>query len=166
MLSSIFEGVHAMTESIAQVSILVLGLVAIFLVLKKNKWGSVCGLLSQPFWFVTAYQHEQLGIFALNIGYFFVWSYGVWQGFVEARKILAKKKSVLSNRNIDLDDLSKSLKDAKPFSLTLTGEFEASDVAELLFALGGFYESVGGQELRFYFDRVRILVKPHDHPEW
>lgn len=50
-----------MYDSISQVAIFILGAGSIILIAKKNKWGFVLGLLSQPFWFITAYINEQGG---------------------------------------------------------------------------------------------------------
>ncbi len=47
-----------MYEIISQIAIFILGVGAIILVAKKNKWGFVFGLLSQPFWFITSYVNE------------------------------------------------------------------------------------------------------------
>ncbi len=44
-----------MWDIIAQVGIVIFGAIAIILVAKKNKWGFVVGLLSQPFWFITSF---------------------------------------------------------------------------------------------------------------
>jgi len=52
-----------MHETISQIAIFILGAEAIILVAKKNKWGFVAGLLSQPFWFITSYINKQWGIF-------------------------------------------------------------------------------------------------------
>lgn len=41
-----------MLDIIAQAGVFIFGLIAIVLVAKKNKWGFVFGLLSQPFGFL------------------------------------------------------------------------------------------------------------------
>lgn len=70
-----------MLDEIAQVGIVVLGTVSILLVAKKNKWGFVVGLLSQPFWLYTAYIHNQWGSFLVSIIYTFSWAYGIHEWF-------------------------------------------------------------------------------------
>ena len=50
-----------MWDIISQVAIVFLGAGAIILVAKKNKWGFVLGLASQPFWYITAFINEQWG---------------------------------------------------------------------------------------------------------
>lgn len=65
---------------IAQIGIALFGVTAIYLVGLKGpirKWGFVCGLCSQPFWFWTTYTHEQWGIFALSLFYTYSWANGL-----------------------------------------------------------------------------------------
>ncbi len=68
-------------EIISQVGISVFGVLAIILVSRKNKWGFVFGLASQPFWYITAYLHSQWGIMFLNVIYTGSWLYGFYQWF-------------------------------------------------------------------------------------
>ncbi|MCX6799315.1 MAG: NUDIX domain-containing protein [Candidatus Diapherotrites archaeon] len=49
----------AFIETIAQVGITILSPWAMLLVARKNKWGFVVGLLSQPFWLLI--KHKKLG---------------------------------------------------------------------------------------------------------
>ena len=56
-----------MFEIIIQTGIFLTGATAIILVAKKNKWGFVVGLASQPFWFITAIQNKQWGVFFVSI---------------------------------------------------------------------------------------------------
>lgn len=70
-----------MLDVLCQVMIFVLGVMATFLVARKNKWGFVLGLLSQPFWYITTYAHGQWGIFFLSLAYTFSWAYGCWNWF-------------------------------------------------------------------------------------
>ena len=64
-----------------QIGIALFGVVAIWLSQDKSKqrrkYGPVFGLIGQPFWFYTAYAHEQWGIFALSILYTISWAKGV-----------------------------------------------------------------------------------------
>ncbi len=75
-------------ELISQIAIFVLGSMAIFLVANKIKWGFVLGLLSQPFWFYTAYHNEQWGMFLLCGIYTVNWSLGIWNWFKPAQSTL------------------------------------------------------------------------------
>lgn len=47
-----------MLDAVSQVAIFIFGVGAIILLAKKSKWGFVAGLLSQPFWYYTAYVHQ------------------------------------------------------------------------------------------------------------
>jgi len=68
-------------ENISQIGISIFGVLAIILVSRKNKWGFVCGLASQPFWYITAYLNHQWGIMFLNVIYTGSWIYGIYQWF-------------------------------------------------------------------------------------
>ncbi|MFA5652313.1 MAG: nicotinamide mononucleotide transporter [Candidatus Paceibacterota bacterium] len=70
-----------MFEIISQIAIFVLGGLAIILVAKKNKWGFVAGLISQPFWFITAFNSKQWGIFFVSFVYTISWCYGIYEWF-------------------------------------------------------------------------------------
>ena len=70
-----------MLDTIAQAGLAVFGITAIILVAKKNKWGFVFGLLSQPFFFITSYINAQWGLFLLNIAYTLSWIYGIYNWF-------------------------------------------------------------------------------------
>lgn len=72
---------YKMVEIIAQVCIFTLGVLSIILIAQKNKWGFVCGLATQPFWYYTTYVHGQWGIFFLNIAYTVSWTYGIFKWF-------------------------------------------------------------------------------------
>ena len=75
-----------MWDTISQIAIPVLGGVAIILVAKKNKWGFVLGLLSQPFWFITSFLNEQWGVFFVSIIYAASWSLGIYEWFFKKDK--------------------------------------------------------------------------------
>ena len=75
-----------MWDTISQISIFSFGVLSIILVARKNKWGFVLGLVSQPFWYITSYVNHQWGVFFLNIAYTLSWSYGVYKWFWEDKK--------------------------------------------------------------------------------
>ncbi|MFA5076529.1 MAG: hypothetical protein WC480_03895 [Patescibacteria group bacterium] len=75
-----------MLDLITQIGIAVFGASAIFLVAKKNKWGFVLGLCSQPFWFMTTIIHKQWGILLLSIIYTFNWGLGIYEWFYKKEK--------------------------------------------------------------------------------
>lgn len=66
---------------ISQLAIAVTGVVAIWLTQQGNnnlkKYACLFGLAGQPFWFYSAYQTEQWGIFLLCLFYTYSWSLGV-----------------------------------------------------------------------------------------
>lgn len=68
-------------DAIAQVGITIFGASAIILVARKNKWGFVLGLVSQPFWLITSYLNKQWGVFLLSAVYVFSWAYGIYEWF-------------------------------------------------------------------------------------
>lgn len=75
-----------MWDIVSQVAILIFGVGAIVLVAKKNKWGFVIGLLSQPFWFITSFVHHQWGIFLVSLVYTLSWLYGIYEWFLKDKK--------------------------------------------------------------------------------
>lgn len=74
-----------MYDFISQIAIVFFGAGAIILVAKKNKWGFVCGLLSQPFWFITAYVNEQWGVFLVSFIYTISWIFGIYEWFLKEK---------------------------------------------------------------------------------
>jgi nicotinamide riboside transporter PnuC len=75
-----------MWDVISQIGIATLGVAAIILVAKKNRWGFVFGLLSQPFWFITSFINQQWGIFFLSIIYAGSWILGIYEWFFKNKK--------------------------------------------------------------------------------
>lgn len=73
-------------DTIAQIGIAIFGVTAIILVAKKNKWGFVFGLASQPFWLITSYLNRQWGVFFLSVIYVFSWALGVYEWFFKDKK--------------------------------------------------------------------------------
>jgi len=72
-------------DSIAQLGIAIFGVSAIILVARKNKWGFVIGLISQPFWLITSYLNKQWGVLLLSAVYVFSWAYGVYEWFYKKK---------------------------------------------------------------------------------
>ncbi len=80
---------------ITQVGIATFGLAAILLVYANNprlaRWAPVFGLLSQPFWIVSAWQAEQWAIIGLAVFYVYGWAKGIkkhWLDFPTAEVAL------------------------------------------------------------------------------
>lgn len=72
---------------IIQFCIAMTGVIAIWLTQQSNqkikKFACLFGLLGQPFWFYSAYQAEQWGIFILCIFYAYSWSLGVYNNWIK-----------------------------------------------------------------------------------
>jgi len=73
-------------DLISQIGVAIFGITAIILVSKKNKWGFVFGLASQPFWLITSYLNKQWGVFILTIVYTFTWMFGIYEWFLKNEK--------------------------------------------------------------------------------
>lgn len=74
-------------EIFLQVGVFVPSVTAIILMARKNKWGFVAGLISQPFWFITTYMNEQWGVFALSFVYTGTWIYGIYEWFYKSPEL-------------------------------------------------------------------------------
>ena len=74
-----------MLETFSQIMIGGLGGIAIWLIARKNKWGFVVGLASEPFWMLSTWRAGQWAIFLLAI--FYTWQYivGIRVYFREAK---------------------------------------------------------------------------------
>ncbi len=81
-----------MLDIISQIGITVFGVAAVFMVAKKNKWGFVLGLASQPFWIMTSIINKQWGVLILSIVYVFSWALGVYEWFFKDKS--NEKKSL------------------------------------------------------------------------
>jgi len=66
-----------------QSGITLFGLTSMFLVSRKNKWGFVIGLISQPFYFISSYKTKQWGIFITTFFYTISWIYGIYNWFIK-----------------------------------------------------------------------------------
>ena len=71
---------------IEQLAIALTGVTAIVLVQSKSerlrRFACLFGLAGQPFWFYSAYQAEQWGVFALCVLYTAAWGHGFWVHWV------------------------------------------------------------------------------------
>ncbi len=73
-------------DIIAQVGLTIFSITAIILVARKNRWGFVSGMISQPFWLITSYVNQQWGIFFTSIVFTFSWAYGIHEWFFKDKK--------------------------------------------------------------------------------
>jgi hypothetical protein len=48
-----------------------------------RRWGLIVGLMGQPFWFWSSWQHEQWGIFAVSVWYTYAWLQGIWNFWIK-----------------------------------------------------------------------------------
>jgi hypothetical protein len=69
-------------EALRQLAILALGAPALAMVQAGGAWawwGSLLGLLSQPFWLVSTWRARQWGMFFLSLAFTFAWGLGlIW----------------------------------------------------------------------------------------
>lgn len=56
-------------DLLSQIVIAVFGGVGFLLVAKKNRWGFVCVLITEPFWFYSTYASKQWGAFLVTFMY-------------------------------------------------------------------------------------------------
>ena len=72
---------------ITQILIAITGVTAIWLTQQGNdawkKYACLFGLAGQPFWFISAYQAEQWGIFVLCLFYTYSWGLGVYNNWIK-----------------------------------------------------------------------------------
>lgn len=71
---------------IAQLGIFLFGATALYLVNDPRpgirRWGPVIGLISQPFWYVAAFDNHQWGVLAASILYTASWARGVYHTWI------------------------------------------------------------------------------------
>lgn len=154
-----------MLDTICQFGIIIFGLLSIFLIARKNRWGFVFGLLAQPFWFITTYTNQQWGIFLLAAAYTVTWAYGIWEWFFKKEKPQPTPPKPPVTREISrfTRQLYQNMLDAKQTVVLFNG-FTPKEVWQLLDALENMYKAVGGQELQLHFVEGGILAKPYDDP--
>lgn len=74
---------------IEQIFIFLFGASGIWFVSRTEKWkrwGYILGMLGQPFWFYSAWETQQWGIFLLTIFYCYSWSQGIWNYWIKPKK--------------------------------------------------------------------------------
>ena len=70
-------------DVVTQAGATILGILFVILVGKKNKWGFVAGLASQPFWYATTIIHHQWILIAVNIVYTYSYAVGFREWFFQ-----------------------------------------------------------------------------------
>jgi len=68
-------------DIIAQIGVNIFGLAAMFLIARKNKWGFVVGLASQPFWITSFVINRQWGLVCIAVLFTINWIYGIYEWF-------------------------------------------------------------------------------------
>lgn len=71
---------------VSQVAIVVFGVLAILLLNLKKRSGVIFGLISQPFWYYSAYYTKNWGIFILSFAYTASYCVGYYTQFVKVKK--------------------------------------------------------------------------------
>lgn len=66
-------------EIFSQWYIGIIGAFGFFLIAKKNPWGFVATLSTEPLWFISTWQKEQWGMFFLTVIYTASCVYGFWK---------------------------------------------------------------------------------------
>lgn len=80
---------------IAEIMIFVLGSGAVFLLNLNNRWsrwGAVLGLISEPFWFLSAYASGSWGVFAVSFIYTISYVVGIYNFWFRKAKTNKKFK--------------------------------------------------------------------------
>jgi len=76
-----------MVDLVSQIGIMIFGLSAVWLVTYKKentrRWGYLCGLLSQPFWFITVIYHRQWVILISCMVYTLLWAKGFYNHWIK-----------------------------------------------------------------------------------
>lgn len=71
---------------VSQVAIVVFGVLAILLLNLKKRSGVIFGLISQPFWYYSAYYTKNWGIFVLSFAYTISYCVGYYTQFIKPKK--------------------------------------------------------------------------------
>ena len=71
---------------IEQFAIALFGVTAVFLSqssdAERRRYACLFGIIGQPFWFYSAWQSEQWGIFSLCFLYSWAWAKGLWTNWI------------------------------------------------------------------------------------
>ena len=84
-------------DRLIDVGIIMFGGSAIWLVARpdtepRRRWGYICGLCSQPFWFAMAIKNGLWGTLAISCWYAVGWTQGVWFHYLKGRKIATQSQ--------------------------------------------------------------------------
>lgn len=72
---------------VAQAGIICFGASAVYLTQdvrpERRRWACICGMLGQPFWFMSAWEASQWGVFAISAFYTYSWGRGIWNFWIK-----------------------------------------------------------------------------------
>jgi hypothetical protein len=71
---------------ISQVCIVIFGVMAILLLNLQKRSGVIFGLISQPFWYYSAYYTKNWGIFILSFAYTASYCLGYYTQFIKVKE--------------------------------------------------------------------------------
>ena len=79
-------------DAICNIGVTIFGLLCIWYVGKKSKWGPIYGLVSEPFWFGTTIINKQCGLVFLCFIYTYLWINAAirWHRDEKAEKLCEK----------------------------------------------------------------------------
>jgi len=84
MLSTTSKG-----NRMEQIAIAITGVVAIWITQQSDerlkKYSCLLGMAGQPFWFYSAYNSEQWGIFILCFFYSYSWAVGIYNNWIKGK---------------------------------------------------------------------------------
>lgn len=75
-----------MLDLISQICIFIFGVSSIFLLGRREhwrRWGFILGAIGQPFWFYTAWAHQQWGVLFVSFFYALAWAQGIWNFWIK-----------------------------------------------------------------------------------
>jgi hypothetical protein len=86
----------ATLDLIAQIAITIFSTLAVLLVARLDKWkkyGYLSGLISEPFWFITAVINMQWGIIILCVVYTIGWGIGTYNYWIKEPRLRKEKEN-------------------------------------------------------------------------
>lgn len=75
-----------MIDQVSQIMLTTLSILGFFLIARKNKWGFIISLFSQPFWFYTSIVHRQWGVIVNTSVFTIIFIYGTYNWFCNKEK--------------------------------------------------------------------------------
>ncbi len=76
-------------DIISQILLFISGAGSIWFISRKEewkRWGYIIGLIGQPFWFYTAYTHNQWSIVILTVFYTYSWMQGIYFYWIKPKR--------------------------------------------------------------------------------